>query len=40
MLIGTLLMLVLAKPFYRLWLGEGKVIIPFALSFGVLCTII
>ncbi len=33
MLIGTLLMLALSAPFYRFWLGEGKVTIPFSLSF-------
>ncbi len=33
MLIGTIIMLILSAPFYRIWLGEGKVIIPFALSF-------
>jgi len=32
MLIGTLLMLVISAPFYRIWLGEGKVSIPFTLS--------
>lgn len=30
--LGCFLMLAFAGPFYRLWLGEGKVTIPFALS--------
>lgn len=31
-LVGSLLMLFFSGTFYRLWLGEGKVIIPFSLS--------
>lgn len=31
-LFGTLLMLIFSGPFYRLWLGEGKVSIAFSLS--------
>jgi len=33
MLFGTLFMLVFSSPFYRLWLGEGKVAVAFSLSF-------
>jgi O-antigen/teichoic acid export membrane protein len=32
MLFGTLIMLLFSSPFYRLWLGEGKVTIAFSLS--------
>jgi len=32
MLFGTLIMLIFSAPFYRLWLGEGKVFIAFSLS--------
>lgn len=32
-LLGTILMLILSGPFYKLWLGEGKVVVPFSLSF-------
>ena len=31
-LIGTVIMLVLSNPFYKFWLGEGKVSISFSLS--------
>jgi len=31
-IIGGLLMLTFSDPFYRFWLGEGKVSIPFSLS--------
>jgi hypothetical protein len=31
-LVGTIIMLVFSAPFYRLWLGEGKVTIAFSLS--------
>jgi len=33
MLLGSIIMLLVSGPFYRLWLGEGKVTIPFILSF-------
>lgn len=33
MLFGTVLMLIFSTPFYRLWLGEGKVVVAFSLSF-------
>ncbi len=33
MLFGLLLMLLFSGPFYRMWLGEGKVSIQFMLSF-------
>lgn len=32
-LLGTILMLVFSAPFYRLWLGEGKVVVAMSLSF-------
>lgn len=32
LLLGGIIMLVLASPFYRIWLGEGKVAITFILS--------
>lgn len=32
MLVGTIMMLAFSAPFYRLWLGEGKVTIAFSLS--------
>ncbi len=32
MFFGTLIMLLFAAPFYKLWLGEGKVNIAFSLS--------
>ncbi|MBP7507717.1 MAG: MATE family efflux transporter [Prolixibacteraceae bacterium] len=32
MLLGTLIMLIFSGPFYRMWLGEGKVSIAFSLS--------
>ena len=31
--LGTVLMLVFSTPFYRLWLGEGKVVVAMSLSF-------
>jgi O-antigen/teichoic acid export membrane protein len=30
--LGSLVMLIFSDPFYRFWLGEGKVAIPFSLS--------
>jgi len=33
MLFGTVIMLIFSTPFYRLWLGEGKVVVAFSLSF-------
>ncbi len=33
MLICTVLMLIFSAPFYRLWLGEGKVTVAFSLTF-------
>ncbi len=33
MLLGSIIMLLVSGSFYRLWLGEGKVTIPFILSF-------
>lgn len=32
MLFGSLVMLIFSAPVYRVWLGEGKVAIPFSLS--------
>lgn len=32
MLLGTVVMLVFSAPFYKMWLGEGKVTIAFSLS--------